>query len=156
LRRLEAFGVPRRVAAFVLPTGYAFNMDGTSLYLSLAVLFVAQAAGIDLPLGRQLLVLLTLMFTSKGMAAIPRASLVVLTGALTQFGLPLDGIALILAVDAFMDMGRTSINLLGNCLAAVVMARWEGSLVIPADASAARAYAPTLTRVRALRVVERT
>jgi proton glutamate symport protein len=155
LRNLEAFGVPRRVASFVLPTGYAFNMDGTSLYLSLAVLFVAQAAGIDLPFGQQLLVLLTLMLTSKGMAAIPRASLVVLTGALTQFGLPLEGIALILAVDAFMDMGRTSINLLGNCLAAVVMARWEGSLAIPEAQSSAAEHAPTLTRIRVLRVVER-
>jgi proton glutamate symport protein len=155
LRNLEAFGVPRRVASFVLPTGYAFNMDGTALYLSLAVLFVAQAAGIDLPLGQQVLILLTLMLTSKGIAAIPRAALVVLTGALTQFGLPLDGIALILAVDAFMDMGRTSINVVGNCLAAVVMARWEGSLATPTEPAAA-AHAPTLTRVRVLRVMERT
>ncbi|MFL5617717.1 MAG: dicarboxylate/amino acid:cation symporter [Gemmatimonadaceae bacterium] len=154
LRNMQAFGVPQRVAAFVLPTGYAFNMDGTALYLSLAVLFIAQAAGIDLPIGQQLLILLTLMLTSKGLAAIPRTSLVVVTGALTRFGLPLEGMALILAVDAFMDMGRTSINVVGNCLAAVVMARWEGSLAIPADASSAAAHAPTLTRVRALRVVE--
>jgi proton glutamate symport protein len=155
LRNLEAFGVPRRVASFVLPTGYAFNMDGTALYLSLAVLFVAQAAGIDLPLGQQVLILLTLMLTSKGIAAIPRAALVVLTGALAQFGLPLEGIALILAVDAFMDMGRTSINVVGNCLAAVVMARWEGSLAMPTEPAAA-AHTPTLTRVRILRVMERT
>ena len=97
LRNLEAFGVPQRVASFVLPTGYAFNMDGTALYLSLAVLFVAQAAGIELPLGQQLLMLLTLMLTSKGLAAVPRASLVVLTAALAQFGLPLEGVALIVA-----------------------------------------------------------
>jgi proton glutamate symport protein len=155
LRNLEAFGVPRRVASFVLPTGYAFNMDGTALYLSLAVLFVAQAAGIDLPLGQQVLILLTLMLTSKGIAAIPRAALVVLTGALAQFGLPLEGIALILAVDAFMDMGRTSINVVGNCLAAVVMARWEGSLAMPTEPAAA-VHTPTLTRVRILRVMERT
>jgi proton glutamate symport protein len=155
MRNLEAFGVPRRVASFVLPMGYAFNMDGTALYLSLAVLFVAQAAGIDLPIGQQLLVLLTLMLTSKGVAAIPRSSLVVLTGALTRFGLPLEGVALILAVDAFMDMARTSINVVGNCLAAVVIARWEGSLAIPATSSPAAGHAPTLTRIRALRVVER-
>lgn len=131
LERVESLGVPRRIASFVLPTGYAFNMDGTTLYLSLAVVFIAQAAGIELALGQQVLILLTLMLTSKGMAAVPRASLVVLSAALTQFGLPLEGLALILAVDAFMDMGRTSINVVGNCLAAVVMARWEGSLVPP-------------------------
>jgi proton glutamate symport protein len=154
LRNIEAFGVPRRVAAFVLPTGYVFNMDGTTLYLSLAVLFVAQAAGIDLPIGQQALILLTLMLTSKGTAAVPRASLVVLTAALTRFGLPLEGVALILAVDAFMDMGRTSINVVGNCLAAAVMARWEGSLDVPAGASPRPAHAPTLPRMRALHVVE--
>jgi proton glutamate symport protein len=154
LRNVEAFGVPQRVAAFVLPTGYAFNMDGTALYLSLAVLFVAQAAGIDLPIGQQLLILLTLMLTSKGTAAVPRASLVVLTGALTRFGLPLEGVALILAVDAFMDMGRTSVNVVGNCLAAVVMARWEGSLAVPAAASHRPVRVPTLTRMRALHAVK--
>lgn len=154
LRNIEAFGVPRRVAAFVLPTGYAFNMDGTTLYLSLAVLFVAQAAGIHLPIGQQALILLTLMLTSKGTAAVPRASLVVLTAALTRFGLPLEGVALILAVDAFMDMGRTSINVVGNCLAAAVMARWEGSLDVPAGASPRLAHTPTLPRMRALHVVK--
>lgn len=154
LRNVEAFGVPRRVAAFVLPTGYAFNMDGTALYLSLAVLFVAQAAGIDLPIGQQALILLTLMLTSKGLAAVPRASLVVLTAALARFGLPGEGIALILAVDAFMDMGRTSINVVGNCLAAVVMARWEGSLAIPAEASSSSTHVPTRTRMRTVRMVK--
>ena len=154
LRNVEAFGVPRRVAAFVLPTGYAFNMDGTALYLSLAVLFVAQASGIDLPIAQQALILFTLMLTSKRTAAVPRSSLVVLTAALARFGLPLEGIALILAVDAFMDMGRTSINVVGNCLAAVVMARWEGSLAIPADASSHRGHAPTQATMRALQVVK--
>ena len=154
LRNLETFGVPQRVAAFVLPAGYAFNMDGTTLYLSLAVLFVAQAAGVDLPLAQQVPMLLTLMLMSKGTAAVPRSSLVVLTAALARYGLPLEGVALILAVDAFMDMGRTSINVVGNCLAAVVMARWEGSLGVPADASSRAAHAPTLTRIRALHVVK--
>jgi proton glutamate symport protein len=128
LQRLEAFGVPRRIAAFVMPTGYTCNMDGTSLYLTLASVFVAQAAGIDMPIGTQILMMLTLMLTSKGVAAVPRASLVILSGALTQFNLPLAGIAVILGVDALMDMARTSVNLVGNCLATVVMARWEGEL----------------------------
>lgn len=127
LRNMEQLGVPRRIVSFVLPTGYSFNMDGTALYLTLASVFVAQAAGIDMPLSKQMLLMLTLMLTSKGVAAVPRASLVVLSGALAQFGLPLEGIAIILGVDAFMDMGRTSLNVLGNCLASVVMARWDGS-----------------------------
>jgi proton glutamate symport protein len=110
----------------VIPTGYSFNLDGSTLYLALASVFVAQAAGIDMPISQQLLMMLTLMVTSKGVAAVPRASLVILSGALTQFGLPLEGIAVILGVDALMDMARTSINVVGNCLASVVMARWEG------------------------------
>ena len=132
LRNMERLGVPRRIASFVLPTGYAFNMDGTTLYLALASVFVAQAAGIDLPISEQLLLMLTLMLQSKGLAAVPRASLVILSGTLAQFGLPLEGVALILGVDALMDMGRTSVNLLGNCLATVVMARWEGAFAQPA------------------------
>jgi proton glutamate symport protein len=120
-------GVPRRIVAFVLPTGYAFNMDGTTLYLAMASLFVAQAAGIDMPLSQQLLMMFTLMLTSKGLAAVPRASLVILSGTLAQFGLPLQGVAVILGVDALMDMARTSVNVVGNCLASVVMARWDGS-----------------------------
>ena len=127
LQNMVALGVPRRIVSFVLPTGYAFNMDGTTLYLSMASVFVAQAAGIDLSLSQQVLMMLTLMLTSKGMAAVPRASLVVLSGTLAQFGLPLQGVAVILGVDALMDMARTSINVVGNCLATVVMARWEGS-----------------------------
>jgi proton glutamate symport protein len=119
--------------SFVLPTGYAFNMDGTSLYLTMASMFVAQAAGLDLPLSQQVMMLLTLMLTSKGVAAVPRSSLVVLSATLTQFGLPLQGVAVILGVDALMDMARTSINVVGNCLATVIMARWEGSF--PSQAS---------------------
>ncbi len=126
LQRMEKLGVPRRIVAFVLPTGYSFNLDGSTLYLALASVFVAQAASIDMPIGTQILMMLTLMLTSKGVAAVPRASLVILSGALSQFGLPLEGVAVILGVDALMDMARTSINLIGNCLATVVMARWEG------------------------------
>jgi proton glutamate symport protein len=128
MQNMEAFGVPRRIVAFVLPTGYSFNLDGSTLYLALASVFVAQAANIDMPISQQILMMLTLMVTSKGVAAVPRASLVILSGALTQFGLPLSGVALILGVDALMDMARTSINLVGNCLATAVMARWEGEL----------------------------
>ena len=123
---MEQFGVPRRIVAFVMPTGYSFNLDGSTLYLAVASIFVAQAAGIDMPIQTQLLMMLTLMLTSKGVAAVPRASLVILSGALATFGLPLEGVAVILGVDAVMDMARTSINLVGNCLATVVMARWEG------------------------------
>jgi len=126
LENMEQLGVPRRIVAFVLPTGYSFNLDGSTLYLSLAALFVAQAAGIELSLGNELLLMLTLMVTSKGVAAVPRASLVILSGSLLQFGLPLEGVAVILAVDSLMDMARTSTNLVGNCLATAVMARWEG------------------------------
>ena len=131
MQAMERFGVPRRIVAFVLPTGYSFNLDGSTLYLAIASVFVAQAAGIDMPIGTQLLMMLTLMLTSKGVAAVPRASLVILSGALTQFGLPLEGIAVILGVDAIMDMARTSVNLLGNCLATAVMAQWEGSMQEP-------------------------
>jgi proton glutamate symport protein len=133
MQAMENFGVPRRIVAFVMPTGYSFNLDGSTLYLALASVFVAQAAGIDMPLSQQILMMLTLMVTSKGVAAVPRASLVILSGALTQFGLPLSGVALILGVDAVMDMARTSINLVGNCLATAVMARWEGELGTPRD-----------------------
>jgi proton glutamate symport protein len=119
LRNMERFGVPRRIVSF--------NMDGTSVYLGLAAVFVTQAAGIAMPLPQQLLMMMTLMLTSKGVAAVPRTSLVVLSGVLAQFGLPLQGVAVILGVDAIMDMARTSLNLLGNCLATVLMARWDGS-----------------------------
>jgi proton glutamate symport protein len=131
MERMEQLGVPRRIVSFVLPTGYSFNLDGSTLYLALASVFVAQAAGIDMPITTQLVMMLTLMLTSKGVAAVPRASLVILSGALAQFGLPLEGVAVILGVDALMDMARTSINLVGNCLATVVMARWEGEFDKP-------------------------
>lgn len=122
---MEEFGIPRRIVAFVLPTGYSFNLDGSTLYLAVASVFIAQAAGVDMSLKSQLLMMVTLMLTSKGVAAVPRASLVILSGALAQFGLPLEGVAVILGVDAVMDMARTSINLVGNCLATAVMDRWE-------------------------------
>jgi proton glutamate symport protein len=131
LRLMEQFGVPPRIVAFVLPTGYSFNLDGSTLYLAVASMFVAQAAGVHLSFGQQIPILLTLMLTSKGVAAVPRASLVILSGTLVTFGLPLEGVAVILGVDAFLDMARTSINLVGNCLASAVMARWEGELKAP-------------------------
>lgn len=124
---LEAYGIPRRIVAFVLPTGYSFNLDGSALYLSLAAMFVAQAAGVALPLGTQFMMLITLMLTSKGVAGVPRASLVILAGTLASFGLPLEGVAVVLGVDEIMDMGRTAINLVGNCLATIVIAKWEGA-----------------------------
>jgi len=126
LLNMEALGVPRPIVSFVLPLGYTFNLDGTTLYLSLAAVFVAQAAGVNMPIEKQVLMMLTLMLTSKGVAAVPRASLVILAGTLATFDLPLAGVALILGVDTLMDMARTSVNVLGNCLASVVVARWEG------------------------------
>lgn len=126
IQRLLILGVPRRIVSFVMPLGYSFNLDGSTLYLAVASIFVAQAARVDLSIGKQVAILLTLMLTSKGMAGIPRASQVVLTGTLVTFGLPLDGVLLIVGVDALMDMGRSVVNLVGNCLATVVMARWEG------------------------------
>jgi proton glutamate symport protein len=134
LKNMERFGAPRRIVSFVLPAGYTFNMDGTTLYLAMASVFVAQAAGIEMPLSQQLLMMLTLMLTSKGVAGVPRSSLVVLSGALAQFGLPLQGVAVILGADAFMDMARTSLNVVGNCLATVLLAKWDGSLEIPPTA----------------------
>ncbi|MEO8909913.1 MAG: cation:dicarboxylase symporter family transporter [Gemmatimonadaceae bacterium] len=131
MQSMEAIGVPRRIVAFVMPTGYSFNLDGSTLYLAVASIFVAQAAGVPMTLSTQLYMMLTLMITSKGVAAVPRASLVILSGTLTTFGLPLEGVAIILGVDALMDMARTSTNLVGNCLATVVMARWEGEFSEP-------------------------
>ena len=110
----------------MLPTGYSFNLDGTTLYLSLASVFVAQLAGLHLTIGQQLVMMLTLMLTSKGVAGVPRAALVVLTATLTQFGLPLEGAAILLGIDQVMDMGRTAVNVMGNCIATAVVARWEG------------------------------
>ncbi|HNB21253.1 MAG TPA: cation:dicarboxylase symporter family transporter [Candidatus Melainabacteria bacterium] len=126
LTAMESIGVPKKIVSFVLPLGYTFNLDGTTLYLSLASVFVAQAAGVNLTIEQQVLMMLTLMLTSKGVAAVPRASLVILAGTLASFNLPLAGVALILGVDTVMDMARTSVNVLGNCLASCVLARWEG------------------------------
>ena len=126
LERMEQFGVPRPIVSFILPLGYSFNLDGSTLYLSLAAVFVAQAANVDLTIGQQITMLLTLMLTSKGVAGVPRASLVILAGTLASYNLPLEGITLILGVDAIMDMARTTVNVTGNCLASAVIARWEG------------------------------
>ena len=136
LENMEKFGVPKHIVAFVLPTGYSFNLDGSTLYLSMAALFVAQAAGVHVPFGTQLVMLLTLMLTSKGVAGVPRASLVILAGTLATFNLPVEGVAVILGVDTLMDMARTSVNLLGNCLATAVVARWEGVDLITSAAEA--------------------
>lgn len=127
LENMQRFGVPKHIVSFVLPTGYSFNLDGTTLYLSLAAVFCAQVANHPVPLGTQIVMLLTLMLTSKGVAGVPRASLVVLSGTIATFGIPPEGIGLILGVDAFMDMARTSVNVLGNCLASAVVGRWEGT-----------------------------
>ncbi len=126
LENMERFGVPKHIVAFVIPTGYSFNLDGSTLYLSLASVFVAQAAGIHLSLAQQLIMMLTLMLTSKGVAGVPRAALVILAGTLASFSLPIEGAAVLLGIDAAMDMARTSVNVLGNCLATAVVARWEG------------------------------
>lgn len=122
---MEKFGVPRKIVSFVIPTGYTFNLDGTTLYLSLASVFVAQAAGINLTIGEQVIMALTLMLTSKGVAAVPRASLVILTATAASFGLPAWPIMAILGIDELMDMARTSVNVIGNTLASCVIARWE-------------------------------
>jgi proton glutamate symport protein len=126
LENMEQFGVPKHIVGFVIPTGYSFNLVGSALYLSLAAVFVAQAAGVNLSFGGQLLMMLTLMLTSKGVAGVPRAALVILAGTLSTFHLPLEGAAVLLGVDALLDMARTSVNVLGNCLASAVVARWEG------------------------------
>ena len=130
---LERLGVPRRIVSFVLPLGYSFNLDGTTLYLSLAAVFVAQAAGVQLSVTQQITMLITLMLTSKGVAGVPRASLVILAGTLASYGLPLEGVTLILGVDELMDMARTMTNVIGNCLATVVIAKWEGEFVEATD-----------------------
>jgi len=128
LEVMERFGVPKNIVGFVLPTGYSFNLDGSTLYLSLASVFVAQLAGVQMSIGQQLVMMLTLMLTSKGVAGVPRAALVVLAATLSQFGLPLEGAAILLGIDQIMDMGRTAVNVMGNCIATAVVARWEGVL----------------------------
>ena len=136
MESMEKFGIPRKIVAFVIPTGYSFNLDGTTLYLSLASIFVAQAAGIDLPIGKQLLICFTLMLTSKGVAGVSRASLVILLGTAVSFGLPVEPIFIILGIDVLMDMARTSVNVIGNCLATAVIARSENEF----DEDAARNF----------------
>lgn len=136
MESMEKFGIPRKIVAFVIPTGYSFNLDGTTLYLSLATIFVAQAAGIDLPLGRQLIMCFTLMLTSKGVAGVSRAALVILMGTVVSFGLPVEPVFIILGIDVLMDMARTSVNVIGNCLATAVIARSEKEF----DENAARQF----------------
>ncbi|WP_207423479.1 dicarboxylate/amino acid:cation symporter [Desertivirga brevis] len=126
MENLEALGVPRKIVAFVMPTGYSFNLDGTTLYLALASIFVSQAAGLNFTIGQQLLIVFTLMLTSKGVAGVPRASLVILLGTAASFGMPSWPILIILGIDELMDMARTSVNVIGNCLATIVIAKWEG------------------------------
>jgi len=142
MEAIEGMGVPREVVAFVMPTGYSFNLDGSTLYLSLASIFVAQAAGIHLSGGQQLLMMLTLMLTSKGVAGVSRAALVILLGTVGSFGLPVEPVFILLGIDQLMDMGRTAVNVLGNCLATVVVARWEGDFGDVALESVAREAVP--------------
>jgi proton glutamate symport protein len=130
MQAMERIGVPRQIVAFVMPTGYSFNLDGSTLYLSLASIFVAQAAGIEMTIGQQLVMLLTLMLSSKGVAGVPRSALVILLGTVSQFNLPVEPVLVILGIDAVLDMLRTSLNVLGNCLATVVIARWEGEYAV--------------------------
>ena len=125
MSQMEKFGVPKSIVSFVMPMGYTFNLDGSTMYLTLATLFCAQIAGIHLPIEQQIMIILTLMLTSKGIAGVPRVALVILTGTLTSFGLPVMGVAVILGIDQILDMGRTTVNLIGNCVATAVVARWE-------------------------------
>jgi proton glutamate symport protein len=126
MEQMEALGVPRRIVAFVIPAGYSFNLDGSTLYLAVATIFVAQAAGMHLTIAQQVVMMLTLMLTSKGLAGVPRAMLVVLLATASSFHLPMEPIFVILGIDALMDMARTTVNVVGNCLASVVVAKWEG------------------------------
>ena len=138
MKSMEKFGIPRKIVAFVIPTGYSFNLDGTTLYLSLASIFVAQAAGIDLPIEKQIVICFTLMLTSKGVAGVSRAALVILLGTVVSFGLPVEPVFIILGIDVLMDMARTSVNVIGNCLATAVIARSENEF----DDVAARNFKP--------------
>jgi Na+/H+-dicarboxylate symporter len=136
LEELERFGVPPRIASFVLPLGYSFNLDGSMMYMTFASIFIAQAYGIHLSLGQEITMLLVLMITSKGMAGVPRASLVVIAATLNQFNIPEAGLLLILGVDAFLDMGRSATNAIGNSIASAAVAKWEGELLSPEAAKA--------------------
>jgi len=140
MEMMEKFGVPRKIVAFVMPTGYSFNLDGTTLYLSLATIFLAQVSGIHLSFDKQLIIVFTLMLTSKGVAGVPRASLVILLATATNFGLPVWPVFIILGIDELMDMARTSVNVIGNCLATAVIAKWENEF----DAETARSFGRTV------------
>jgi proton glutamate symport protein len=146
MKRMTAFGVPRRIVSFVMPLGYSFNLDGSTLHLAVASIFIAQAAGVDLSIEQQVAMMLTLMLTSKGMAGIPRASQVILAGTLVSFDLPLEGLILIIGVDELLDMARTTVNLIGNCLATAVVGRWEGQFN-PRDPSSPSAEAESDERI---------
>ncbi len=143
--QLDRFGVPRRISGFMLPLGYSFNLDGSMMYMSFATIFIAQAYGIDLSIGTQIMILLTLMISSKGIAAVPRASLVVITGTLAMFGLPIEGVAIILAIDQFLDMGRTATNIVGNAVATSVITKWEGMLEVEEPEFVPHPHAPAHT-----------
>ena len=143
--QLDRFGVPRRISGFILPLGYSFNLDGSMMYMSFATIFIAQAYGIDLSIGTQVMILLTLMISSKGIAAVPRASLVVITGTLAMFGLPVEGVAIILAIDQFLDMGRTATNVVGNAVATSVITKWEGMLEVEGPEFVEHPHAPAHT-----------
>jgi len=143
LEALDRFGVPPRIASFVLPLGYSFNLDGSMMYMTFATLFIAQAYGIHLSLGQEITMLLVLMVTSKGMAGVPRASLVVIAAIMPMFKIPEAGLLLILAVDHFLDMGRSGTNVVGNAVAATVVARWEGGLISEEPADIEPAHAPS-------------
>lgn len=145
LEQLDRFGVPRRISGFMLPMGYSFNLDGSMMYMAFATIFIAQAYNIDLSIGQQIIILLTLMISSKGVAAVPRASLVVITGTLAMFGLPVEGVALILGIDQFLDMGRTATNVVGNAVATSVITKWEGMLEAEEPAEMERPHAPAHT-----------
>ncbi|MFN4020272.1 MAG: dicarboxylate/amino acid:cation symporter [Erythrobacter sp.] len=143
--QLDRFGVPRRISGFMLPLGYSFNLDGSMMYMSFATIFIAQAYGIDLSITTQIMILLTLMISSKGIAAVPRASLVVITGTLAMFGLPVEGVAIILAIDQFLDMGRTATNVVGNAVATAVITKWEGMLEVEEPDFVEHPHAPAHT-----------
>jgi proton glutamate symport protein len=132
MQRLEQLGVPKNIVTFVMPTGYSFNLDGSTLYSSLTVIFIAQIYGIDLSLGQQLLMMVTLMLSTKGIAGVPGAGFIVVAATATAFGLPADGVAIVLGVDRILDMVRTCCNVFGNCIATVVVARWEKDLTVEA------------------------
>ncbi|SFS06099.1 dicarboxylate/amino acid:cation symporter [Sphingomonas jatrophae] len=155
LEQLDRFGVPRRISSFVLPLGYSFNLDGSMMYASFATIFIAQAYGISLPLSTQIVILLVLMITSKGIAAVPRASLVVVAATLTQFDLPVEGVAFVLAIDQFLDMGRTCTNVLGNAVATSVITKWEGMLEPEEPIAVEPPHAPANTPHHGARGLER-